>query len=104
MGRVREAKANRVWFYVTIAYFGLTLMPIPFVPELFFTLAPIGLLMGWYFGLGKDQIRNVNETWGDDYEQKPWTKSLISAFCCLNWRMHRAHADSKVIAWFAVNV
>ncbi len=83
MGRHGEAKANTVWFYVMIAYFGFTLMPIQFIPELFFTVAPIGLLLGWYFCLGKDQIRYVNETWQDGYERKSWTKPLITALCCL---------------------
>jgi hypothetical protein len=36
IGRHSEAKANKLWFYVIIAYFGFTLIPIPFVPELFF--------------------------------------------------------------------
>jgi hypothetical protein len=83
MGRHSEAEANKVWFYVIIVYFGFTLMPIRFIPELFFTLAPIGLLWGWYFCLGKDQIKYVNETWGYSYERKPWTKPLITALCCL---------------------
>jgi hypothetical protein len=83
MGRHSEAKANKAWFYVIIAYGGFALMPIPFIPEFFFKLAPIGLLLGWYFGLGKDQITYVNETWGDGYARKPWAKPLITALCCL---------------------
>ncbi len=83
MGRPGEAKANRVWFYVMIAYFAFTLLPIPFIPELFFKLAPIGLLGGWYFGIGKDQARYVSETWRDGYERKPWGKPLITGLCCL---------------------
>ncbi len=83
MGRAGEAKANRVWFYVMIGYFGLSLLPIPAIPEVLFTLAPIGLLLGWYFGLGKNQTRYVKETWQDGYERKPWTKPLLIAFCCL---------------------
>ena len=68
---------------VIIAYCGFALMPIPFIPEFFFELAPIGLLLGWYFWPGKDQIKYVNETWGYGYERKPWTKPLITALCCL---------------------
>jgi hypothetical protein len=83
MGRHSEAKANKVWFYVIIAYFGFTLMPISFIPELFFRLARLGLLLGWYFNLGRDQIKYVNEAWGYGYERKPWTKPLITALCCL---------------------
>ena len=82
MGRAGEAKANRVWFYVIIAYFGFSLVPIPAIPEVLFRLAPIGLLLGWYFGLGKEQMRYVKETWRDTYERKSWKKPLVIAFCC----------------------
>jgi hypothetical protein len=83
MGRHSEAKANKVWFYVIIGYFGFALMPIPFIPELFFRVTRLGLLLGWYFNLGKDQIKYVNLTWGNGYERKPWTKPLVTALCCL---------------------
>jgi hypothetical protein len=83
MGRHSEAKANMVWFYVIIGYFGFTLLPIPFIPRMLFELAPIGLLFGWYFDPGKDQIKYVNETWGYSYERKPWTRPMITALCCL---------------------
>ena len=83
MGRHSEAKANKFWFYFIIAYFGFTLIPIPFVPELFFRVTRLGLLLGWYFDLGKDQIKYVNLTWGNGYERKPWTKPLVTALCCL---------------------
>jgi hypothetical protein len=86
MGRHSEAKANRLWFYVTIAYYGCTLILIPFAPSyfsLFLRLTRIGLLLGWYFDVGKDQIVYVNETWGNGYERKSWTKPLITALCCL---------------------
>jgi hypothetical protein len=82
MGRAGEAKANRVWFYVTIAYCGLSLMPIP-LPGVLFKLAPIGLLLGWYFSLAAKQIRYVKETWQNRYVRRPWEKPLIIAFSCL---------------------
>ena len=49
MGRVDEAKANRRWFYVLIAYLGFTFMTIfiPAFPEGLLDLAFIGLLFGW---------------------------------------------------------
>ncbi len=83
MGRHGEAKGNRIWFYVTIAYFGFSLVHIPAIPEILFKLAPIGLLLGWYFGLGKKQTRYVKQTFQDGYKRKPWTRPLITASCCL---------------------
>ena len=82
LGRVDEAKANRVWFYVSIAYLGFALVTIfiPAIPEGLFRLAAIGLLLGWYFSLGKKQIIYVKETWRDGYERKPWKKPLLIAF------------------------
>ena len=78
MGRVGEAKANRVWFYVWIAYMGVTLTPIP-IPH---GIAG-GLLLVWYFSLGRNQVAYVKETWGNGYERKRWTTPLLIASCCL---------------------
>ncbi|HYM08461.1 MAG TPA: hypothetical protein VEU11_18060 [Terriglobales bacterium] len=63
IGRVDEAKANRVWFYVLIAYLGLAFVTIFIpIPQGLFTLASIGLLFGWYLSLGKKQVTYVKET------------------------------------------
>jgi len=81
MGRVDEAKANRVWFYVLIAYLGLAFVTIFIpIPQELFTLASIGLLFGWYLSLGKKQVTYVKETWRDGYERKPWKEPLLIAF------------------------
>jgi hypothetical protein len=84
MGRVDEAKSNRAWFYVSIAYLGFTLVTIsiPGVPEGLIRLAGIGLLLGWFFSLGRKQITYVDETWRDRYKRRPWMKPLLIAFCC----------------------
>jgi len=78
MGRVEEAKANRVWFYVWFAYVAVTLIPI----HLPHGIAG-GLLLVWYFSLGKNQVAYVKETWRDGYERRPWKTPLLTAFCCL---------------------
>jgi len=80
MRRVDEAKANRTWFYVSIAYLGLAFVTIfvP-IPEGLFTLASIGLPLGWYLSLGKKQVTYVGETWRDGYERKSWKEPLLIA-------------------------
>lgn len=83
MGRHGEAKANRVWFYVTIAYSAFSLVRIQAIPPVLFSLASTGLLLGWYFALGKEQVRYVKQTWRDRYQRKPWKKPLIIASCFL---------------------
>ena len=85
MGRVDEARTNRVWFYVSIAYFGVTLLTIaiPAVPDGIFSWIASGLLFGWFFSLGRKQITYVRETWRDRYPRKSWRKPLAIAFCFL---------------------
>ena len=85
LGRAGEAKANRVWFYVSLAYLGFVLVSIfiPKIPDAGFGGVALGLLLGWYFSLGKKQIQYVKETWQDGYQRKPWAKPLLVAFGCL---------------------
>jgi hypothetical protein len=84
LGRADEAKSNKVWFYVSVAYLGFAFVTtfIPVIPDALFSLAAIVLLLGWYFSLGKKQIRYVKETWQDGYERKRWKKPLLIAFGC----------------------
>lgn len=80
MGRVEEAKANRVWFYFLIAYLGLAFVTIFIpIPQGLFTLASIGLLFEWYLSLGKKQVTYVRETWRDGYKRKRWKEPLLIA-------------------------
>jgi hypothetical protein len=76
-GALGEAKANRVWFYVWDCLYGV-LTPIH-IPH---GIAG-GLLLVWYFSLGKNQVAYVKEKWGNGYERKPWTTPLLIASCCL---------------------
>lgn len=84
MRRVHEAKANRIWVYVSVAYVGLAFASIFIpIPEGLVGLTSIGLLLGWYLSLAKKQVMYVKVTWPDGYERKPWKKSLLIAFGCL---------------------
>jgi hypothetical protein len=85
LGRTEEAKANKVWFYVSLGYLGFVLLSefIPAIPDIVFQGASIGLLLGWYFSLGKKQIQHVKDNWQDRYQRKPWRKPLLIAFGCL---------------------
>jgi hypothetical protein len=82
LGRTDEAKANKVWSYVSLAYLGFVFVSafIPAIPEGLFRLAGLALLLGWYFSLAKKQIRYVRETYRGGYEQKRWTKPLLIGF------------------------
>jgi hypothetical protein len=85
LGHTDMAKANRIWFYVSLAYLGFVVISIfiPTIPDALFKGASIGLLMGWYVSIGKKQISYVNETWQSGYQRKSWTKPLLGAFGCL---------------------
>jgi hypothetical protein len=64
LGREEEVKANRVWFYVSIAYlvFALVTTFVRAIPEGVFRLAAIALLLGWYFSLGKKHLSTGGTT------------------------------------------
>jgi len=81
LGRTDEAKANRVWFYASVVYLGIVLVSsfIPAIPDAAFRGAAIGILLGWYFSLGKKQTQYVKDTFQDGYQRKPWTKPLLIA-------------------------
>ena len=85
LGRTDEAKANRVWFYSSLAYLGFVLLSIfiPAIPDGMFKGATIGIIFGWYFTLGKKQIKHVKETLPNGYQRRPWKKPLLIAFGCM---------------------
>ena len=82
LGRVEEAKSNRVWFYVSIGFYAVVCLTtfVPVIPDGLLRVAGLALLLGWYFSLGRKQIAYVKETWRDGYERKPWKKPLLVAF------------------------
>jgi len=85
LGRAEEAKANRIWFKISIAFLICILVSvlIPGIPDGIFRFAGLGLLFGWYFSVGKKQIIFVKSTWQDRYERKSWKQPLLIAFGCL---------------------
>jgi hypothetical protein len=85
LGRTSEAKLNRLWFYMSLAYLGVVVVSffVPLLPDAAFNAAAIGLLVGWYVSLGTKQIRYVKETWAGGHQRRPWDKPLVVAFAGL---------------------
>ena len=85
LGRADEAKSNRIWFYASLVYLAFVLVSIfiPAIPDIIFKGAAIGILVGWYTSLGKNQIRYVKDTWQDRYQRRHWTKPLLLGFAGL---------------------
>jgi hypothetical protein len=84
LGRTDEAKANRVWFYASLAYLGVVLATIfiSVIPDAVYRGTGIGILVGWYVSLGKKQVQYVKDTFQGNYQRKTWTKPLLIAFGC----------------------
>lgn len=86
LGRADEAKANKVWFYISIIFLvGVIFLSLvlPTIPDLALNAASLSLLLAWYFSAGKKQVKYVKEKLQDRYEKKHWTKPLLIAFACL---------------------
>ena len=83
MGRHGEAKGNRIWFYVTIAYFGFSLVPIPAIPEILFKLAPIGLLIRVVFWPREKADKVCQTNLARWLYAEALDEAAITASCCL---------------------
>jgi hypothetical protein len=46
-------------------------------------IAGLGILIVWYFGHAKPQIKYVKETFGKDYGRKPWGLPLLLGFSAI---------------------
>jgi len=82
LGRTSEAKANRAWFYISLAYSVLVLISefFPSLPDRAFSLVAIVILLAWYFSAGRRQVIDVKYALHDNYRRKPWTKPLLIGF------------------------
>jgi hypothetical protein len=59
--------------------------------------ANLALFLGWYFSLGKTQVKYVRDYWQDRYQRKSWPKPLLIYFgCVVGWLV--AFAILAVIA------
>jgi hypothetical protein len=85
LGRADEARAHRIWFYVSLVFDGLVLLSVllPSILGYLFDLAGLVLLFAWYGSLGKKQMRYVKDTWQDRYQRKSWTTPLLIGFAGL---------------------
>jgi hypothetical protein len=85
LGRKEEAKANRVWFYGSVIFFGLILISefIPVIPDVVYRGAGLGILIGWYATLGTKQIKHVKDALQNQYERKSWSKPIAIGCGCI---------------------
>lgn len=80
LGDPSRARASRVWFWVCLAWLLLLPLLVVFRPDSPLTtlgrFSGLGLLLGWYFAMGRPQARVVNERFGNDYLRRPWGAPL----------------------------
>lgn len=82
LGRTDEARANRIWFYLSLGWLVAVLAGtfVPAIGDGWYHAISIGMLLGWYFSLGREQARYVKETWQGSYPRKPWGCPLLVGF------------------------
>jgi ankyrin repeat protein len=86
LGRPEEAANNMKWFYGNLVWFGIMLVVsvfVPAIPDMPIRLINVVILLTWYFKVGKKQIKYVKDTYGSEYQKKPWGKPLMIALGCL---------------------
>ncbi|MFH1476719.1 MAG: hypothetical protein ABIH24_04400 [Verrucomicrobiota bacterium] len=70
--------------YGYLVYIGILLFSIFIlgVSSEIFNLIGITILLVWYFGIAKKQMKFVKETYGADYKRKSWGKPLLIGLVC----------------------
>jgi len=84
LGRTKEAKTNRVWFYLSLAYLGLALASgfiFPTIPDSVFRFPALIFYCCWFY-VGEKQVKYVKATWQKNYQRKSWAVPLSVAFGC----------------------
>lgn len=80
LGDPSRARASRVWFWVCLAWLMVLPFLAVFLPEsplgVLMRLSGLGLLLGWYFSLGRPQAREVKARFGNDYVRRSWGAPL----------------------------
>ena len=70
-----EVKEKQSMYWVRWGAVGL-LLAILLLPDAIAPAIGVGYLAGWYFSLGKSQIKYVKERVGRNYERKKWGRPL----------------------------
>lgn len=81
MGETQKAAASRQWLWMSVAFLVLMVLLSVALPEndalgALSRFGGIGLLVAWYFSLGKSQNAVVLARYGKGYPRKGWLKPL----------------------------
>lgn len=89
MGETDKAAASKTWIWLSVAFlvtFGLIsgFLPDSKTMDGLARFGGIGLLIAWYYNIGKSQNALVLARYGSDYPRKGWLKPLgIALLVCV---------------------
>jgi hypothetical protein len=83
LGDSEHAKANKLCVWLTFVFMavivGTLFIPESKVIDKGMRVVGIGLMAGWYFGLGRAQAQHLKEVLGNHYVRKGWGLPLLIA-------------------------
>jgi hypothetical protein len=74
LGNAAKAKQSMLWVYATAV--ACVAIAIPAVPNALGRSVGIGLLMGWYWVVGRPHAKYVAQQFGQSYTRRPWGKAI----------------------------
>jgi hypothetical protein len=82
--RKGEAKANMVWFYISLVFIVLVVVSslILNLPQYLYYFANGTLLLSWYFHVGVKQEKFVKQTLKSKYQKRSWAAPLSIVAVC----------------------
>ena len=89
LGETQKAAASKTWIVLSIAFLVVIAVLSGFLPEskgmdALARFGGLGLLVAWYYNIGKSQNAFVLARFGRDYPRKGWLKPLgIALLVCL---------------------
>jgi hypothetical protein len=83
LGRADRARASAIWAGVNFVFLAVNaaslVLPDNRSVELVFQCSGISLLLAWYFVIGREQVRYVSDTVGEDYVRRGWFRPIAVA-------------------------
>ena len=81
LGQPERAAKNVAWVWVEVGFIVIVILscslPESAALDKGLQFVGFGLLLAWYFGQGRPQVRYVRETHGDDYDRRGWVVPLL---------------------------
>jgi hypothetical protein len=87
LGRPDRARDSMGWVWATavllVVNAATVLLPDSKLLDRLFQLAGLGLLLAWYIVLGREQVRVVSDTVGENYDRRGWGRPIAVAIAAV---------------------